>query len=314
MKRFYCLFALIAMIAANVQSSTTSFLAVNDVMVHDTPKTWSCAYFLCSNSTATGFDYITFFVDNDTVIGGVQYKKLWYVNDFLYYDSLSLSIVGQLQENIIQQSKRFVCPIRYADDGKKLYCHIDDNDYLLFDYGVQIGDTCRVLAGINLNTTIIPENEYVHIDLTIDTDNILELVVQNIRIYNGYNMIDLADLSHPGNPAYQTTWVDGVGSIYGLTSIPEGGIDCSTTPALICAWTEDRQKLYEASDETLVFWNPEFFVACPNIGMLTTDADMVDDHSQEAPVNPSMYNILGLRVDKDYHGIVIQDGKKILAQ
>ncbi len=110
-----------------------------------------------------------------------------------------------------------------------------------------------MLPGINFKTTIVLGNEYVHIDLIIDTDNLKELVVQDIRTYNGYNMIDLADLSHPGSPAYQTTWVEGVGSIYGLTSIPEGGIECSTTPALICAWTEDRQKLYETSDETLAF-------------------------------------------------------------
>lgn len=118
MKQFYSLVAAVALIAANVQSNNASILATNEVAAHEVPELWSCAFFLCDNNTANWYDYITFFVDNDTVIGGVQYQKLWYINSFLYFDTQSLSTAGQLQDNMVQQGKTFVCPIRYTDDGK----------------------------------------------------------------------------------------------------------------------------------------------------------------------------------------------------
>ncbi len=41
--------------------------------------------------------------------------------------------------------------------------------------------------------------------------------------------------------------------------------------------------------------------------MLTSEEYSEDNHSQNQP----MYNILGLRVGKDYRGMVIQGGEKI---
>lgn len=62
-------------------------------------------------------------------------------------------INGEKYRNI-KQNDNFTVPIR--QDEKKLYVHLNDSDYLLYDFGVEEGDTVPAYDGYDPNHGLIP--------------------------------------------------------------------------------------------------------------------------------------------------------------
>ncbi|MBO4578350.1 MAG: hypothetical protein J5688_06535 [Paludibacteraceae bacterium] len=190
------------------------------------PDTWNCVFF--SSPAGAGDDfppstmYHTFYLSGDTTISDVNYHKL-------YIDGQYPGMKGTLNH-------KYLAGIRVSSDAQQVYVQTNNEEYLLFDFSVNVGDTCHAYWGIEV--AFSPE----HFE---NKKVVRDLLVLSKESYNGYSTITLEDLNNPNDVFNKTTWIVGVGSTIGLTSYQ----DCCAgvlTPILLCA-SQNGQQVY-ASD------------------------------------------------------------------
>ena len=262
-------------------------LILSQVMVLASfPDTWHEVCF--SSPTGPGDElppyamYCTFYLSGDTTISDITYQKLYIDGDY------------PGQKGTFSHS--YVANIRISLDGQQVYIQTNGEEYLLFDFSVNVGDTCHAYFGVGAIFT--PE------DFT-NKKVVQDLLVLSRGNYNGYPSIVLKKLNAPDSWLYRTTWIEGVGSTIGLSSFPPD-IYGVTVPVLLCA-SQDGQQLYMAPDESVSAWG--YKNACPEVEPIHDDiSNTATKFSEFSPC----YTILGTLAGKDYHGIVIQNGKIFL--
>lgn len=251
------------------------------------PDTWNGVFF--SSPAGAGDElppsamYHTFYLSGDTTISDVNYHKL-------YIDGHYPGQKGTLNH-------KYLAGIRVTSDEQQVYIQTNNEEYLLFDFSVNEGDTCHAYWGVEVALT--PQ----------DFEN--KQVVRDLRVlskgsYNGYSTITLEDFKNSNDVFNKTTWIVGVGSTIGLTSYQ----DCCPgvlTPVLLCA-SQDGQQVYMAPDEAVSSWG--YKNACPRVEV-TTDLFGL---TNEIKVSSPCYTILGTLAGDDYRGVVIQNGKIFIKQ
>ena len=247
------------------------------------PDTWNEVFF--SSPTGAGDElppypiYCTFYLSGDTAISDTTYKRLY--------------IDGHYPGQKGTFSHSYVANIRISSDGQQIYIQTNGEEYLLFDFSVNVGDTCRAYFGID---AILASQRFT------DKKVVKDLIVLSKGDYNGYPSIVLKKLNAPDNLSNRTTWIEGVGSTIGLSSFPPD-VAGVTTPVLLCAYS-DGQQLYMAPDESISAWG--YKNACPEVELIPDDiSNTATKFSEFSPC----YTILGTLAGEDYHGIVIQNGK-----
>lgn len=310
MKR-YCLILLmsigiIGILIANPTQSTEESLS---------PNYWNCQNFDPVFEPNLNPIY-TLFTGNDTICNDTLYKYLYCVQGELFSTENYEPIEDWI--NWYKEShKQHIGEIRFGNGNRQIYVRQNDKDYLLFDFDVKEGDTCRVYTGFDT----IPDVKQLE-----NGDDMIDLVVtkiyEEVRFYlldgltpieERFRMIDLSGESHSGDKKYKSTWIDGIGSIYGLFPMMEDlSSDEPASSYLLCAWHE-AQQLYQAPQDRFSFLAPSdpnpISVSCGGIVILDTQLNEV---SYQLNYDLPMYNILGIKVGKEYKGIVIQNGKKFI--
>ena len=233
------------------------------------------------------------------------YANKWYAvsdtyNGFFNEEDAFKSVLFSLKCDTVFNNKTYQCfwqddtlylgAIRYSEDGMKLYYYAENNEYLLQDFDVEEGDTISAYWGWIYNIyckkqwegdTIMPDWKVTSIGYTDGNRKIVNVE----RIDN-----------------YATgMWIQGIGTLNILFPI---GISCLsgsyTSYWTVCA-AHDNEILYSYDLNHLGLINE-----CPSWKKIEETLMNIDDNSD----NKSMYNVLGLPIDEDYRGIVIQNGRK----
>ena len=170
-------------------------------MTSDTEKTWR------------------HYLANDTIINGQTYTS---VN---YYWTLEESKVYKIAH------------VRFSED-KKVYALMDDTEYLVYDFSVQVGDTIETIVGAFSGSML--QQLLVH---QIDIDG-----ATNRKTITLYPICRIEDDEYDEDWVYlwdccPVQWIEGVGSTDGfLMGYPPcdwvGGIGCD----LLCAYKDDELK------------------------------------------------------------------------
>ena len=194
----------------------------------------------------------------------------------------------------------FVGGLRQSADGMQVYWYkaAAQEEYLLYDFGAETGDTIR--------------NAYFDImDMHIYIDHMGEpelpfWVVTDKQIVDGRIHMTVARYSDEeewrGIPYYQTTWIQGIGTAHVLW--PHMYADCGpTTLYAVCVMN---------GDETLYSYDLSQMGITHDCADWQWQRDALEEtHSDDVFTGTGTpYNILGQPVDENYHGIVIQNGQK----
>ena len=173
-------------------------------MLSDTEKTWR------------------HYLANDTIINGQTYTS---VN---YYWTLEESKVYKIAH------------VRFSEN-KKVYALMDDTEYLVYDFSVQVGDTIETIVGVGYGSML--QQLLVH---QVDIDDATNR--KTITLYPLCKLEEDIDCDHCDENGYYLDWfpiqwIEGVGTTDGfLMGYPPcdwvGGIGCD----LLCAYKDDELK------------------------------------------------------------------------
>lgn len=172
-------------------------------MTSDTEKTWR------------------HYLANDTIINGQTYTS---VN---YYWTLEESKVYKIAH------------VRFSED-KKVYALMDDTEYLVYDFAVQVGDTIETIVGVGYGSML--QQLLVHqIDIDEETNR------KTITLYPLCKLEEDVDCDHcdeNGNYLWECCpieWIEGVGSTEGfLMGYPPCGHVGGIGHKLLCAYKDDE--------------------------------------------------------------------------
>ena len=165
-------------------------------------------------------------------------EKTWrhYISQDTIINEQTYSIVNSywtLEETNVYRSAL----VRFAED-KKVYAFIDDTEYLVYDFAVQVGDTIETIVGVGYGSML--QQLLVH---QIDIDG-----ATNRKTITLYPICRIEDDEYDEDWVYlwdccPVQWIEGVGSTDGfLMGYPPcgwvGGIGCN----LLCAYKGDELK------------------------------------------------------------------------
>lgn len=215
-------------------------------------------------------------IEGDTIIIGESWKKVY--------------------TNCNQDNYYYIAAIR--EDNNKIYLITSGTEtvLLLYDFNMKIGDEAYCNS-----------DEKNSIYYLIDSETIIinSMVLQQIDTVevNGYNLrrfifesryLDKAPASNKQAQSFEypyLVWIEGVGS--------EGG--------LLCSWYSHRYEINVSLNNNIIFQDDDFHKTSNQANDIEIIINSTAEHLDlEAP----MYNVLGMPVNNDYHGIVIQHGKK----
>lgn len=149
----------------------------------------------------------------DTLINEVRYRKL---TDYFSLASPSM--------------QEYVAALRFADD-KKVFIHYDNTEYLLYDFGAQVGDTLEIFGGIDhyKDYKTLP-----HVITAIDTLDEGRLQIHSKAIVQMY-----AGAEGEYESLCPKIWIEGVGSKDGIVQNSATNRIGSGTSVLLCAYHND---------------------------------------------------------------------------
>lgn len=207
----------------------------------------------------------------DTIINEMEYKKL----------TAHYSMASPL-------SREYVAALRFSEN-KKVFIHYDDTEYLLYDFGAQVGDTLEIFGGIDhyKDFKTLP-----HVITEIDTLDDGKLQMQL--------MVNLQDEWH--ERSIPITWIEGVGSkdgvVQNVATLKSGLVGIE----LLCAYHND-ECIYTTD-------NPYY----TSLGCVYNDPIFSATEEVNAPaqsVQKIMYNgqLLILRDSKTYNVMGVEVGE-----
>ena len=133
-----------------------------------------------------------------------------------------------------EESTLLVGELRFTED-KQVYFYyaFDETEYLLYDFGAEVGDTLELFAGLEFYNY---HKTYTHVITDKETLDDGRLQIQAdvvIRIDNGAG--EYFEEKHP------VTWIEGLGSTYGIIFNPSNpGVCGDGAIIMLCAYRDDE--------------------------------------------------------------------------
>ena len=133
-----------------------------------------------------------------------------------------------------EESTLLVGELRFTED-KQVYFYyaFDETEYLLYDFGADLGDTLELFAGLEFYDY---HKTYTHVITDKETLDDGRLQIQAdvvIRIDNGAG--EYFEEKHP------VTWIEGLGSTYGIIFNPSNpGVAGDGAIIMLCAYRDDE--------------------------------------------------------------------------
>ena len=211
-------------------------------------------------------------LEEDTTINDLTYQRL----------------TGRFSLSTMPSNKEYVAALRFSE-SKKVFIHYDDTEYLLYDFGAQVGDTLEIFGGIDhyKDFKTLP-----HVITEIDTLDDGKLQMQL--------MVNLQDEWH--ERSIPITWIEGVGSKDGVVQnvatlkIGLGGIE------LLCAYHND-ECIYTTDNPYYTslgcVYNDPIFSATKQVKSPTPSAQKIMYNGQLLILRDGKtYNVMGMEVTK----------------
>ena len=157
------------------------------------------------------------------------------------------------------ESTHLVGELRFTED-KQVYFYYDNTEYLLYDFGAQVGDQLQIFSGINNYNYYDYYETYTH--------------VVTRREYLEDGRIKLTSIPFFGDPVpddinennyLSVTWIEGVGSEHGIVHNNINNLPGMGTEWLLCAYRDDECR-YTTDD-------PEY----APLGCVYNDGDFIED-------------------------------------
>ena len=132
------------------------------------------------------------------------------------------------------ESTNLIGELRFTED-KQVYFYyaFDETEYLLYDFGAELGDTLELFAGLEFYNY---HKTYTHVITDKETLDDGRLQIQAdvvIRIDNGAG--EYFEEKHP------VTWIEGLGSTYGIIFNPSNpGVAGDGAIIMLCAYRDDE--------------------------------------------------------------------------
>lgn len=208
-------------------------------------------------------------LEEDTTINDLTYQRL----------------TGRFSLSTMPSNKEYVAALRFAEN-KKVFVHYDNTEYLLYDFGAQVGDTLEIFGGINhyKDFKTLP-----HVITEIDTLDNGRLQIHSeviIQFYEG------TESEH--ERLYPKIWIEGIGSKDGIVQNSATNRIGSGVTALLCAY-RDEDCIYTTDNP---YYTP---YGCVHNDPLFTATAEVNSHVPSA--QKIMYNgqLLILHEGKTYN-------------
>ena len=171
------------------------------------------------------YEYKTYteIIDGDSIVDGVVYKKLWEANP------LNLN------------SRRLLALVRENIKEEKVFAYNDGVEVLLYDLGVEVGDTIYVHNSLEdlkyLNLSNIKDKEYYFSKLVVKKIEFFE-----DEIYGTLKKIIYQEVA--GDPHFATVY-ERYGATTGWSTTSIVDIDGGTIPKMICAFDEKGEVVFK---------------------------------------------------------------------
>ena len=212
---------------------------------------------------------LIFQLTGDTIINEMEYEKL----------TFHYSLASPL-------SQEYVAALRFADD-KKVFIHYDNTEYLLYDFGAQVGDTLEIFGGIDYykDFKTLP-----HVITEIDTLDDGKLQMQL--------MVNLQDDWH--ERSIPITWIEGVGSkdgvVQNVATLKIGLVGIE----LLCAYHND-ECIYTTDNPYYTslgcVYNDPIFSATEEVNAPTQSVQKIMYNGQLLILRDGKtYNVMGMEV------------------
>ena len=206
------------------------------------------------------------------------------INDFVFQ-----KLVGHLTA-FESTPDVYIGALRFTED-KKVFVYYDNNEYLLYDFNVQIGDTLNIFGGIDY---YIDHQTLPHVIIGIDT------------LYNGrLKIISNAIIQEEINgniheEKRQKIWIEGVGSIDGIVHNDATTMYGSGNKILLCAYHDD-ECLYVTDYPSYIplgcVYNNGIFTEIETVELLTQSAQKIMYNGQLLIIRDGKtYNVMGIEV------------------
>ena len=186
------------------------------------------------------------------------------------------------------QSTHLVGELRFTEN-KQVYFYYDNTEYLLYDFGAQVGDQLQIFSGIDnyhrykTYTHVVTRREYLE-DGRIKLTSIpfFDEPVPDVINENNYLSV---------------TWIEGVGATAGIVHNNINYIPGMGTVWLLCAYHNDV--CHYTTD------NPEYMP----LGCIYNEGDVINAVENVSPSVPSAQKII-----KDGQVLILRNGKTYTTQ
>ena len=210
------------------------------------------------------------------------------IND-LTYQRLS----GRFSLSTMPSNKEYVAALRFAEN-KKVFVHYDNTEYLLYDFGAQVGDTLEIFGGIDHYKDF---KTLTHVITEIDS-----LDDGRLQIYSNAIIQESEGYETPFERLYPKIWIEGVGSKDGIVQNSATNRIGIGPCVLLCAYHND-DCIYTVDNPYYTplgcVYNDPIFTSMEEVKSSTPSAQKIMHNGQLFILRDSKtYNIMGVEVGK----------------
>ena len=208
------------------------------------------------------------------------------INDFVYQKLVGHLAISPPTPNV------YIGALRFAED-KKVFVYYDNNEYLLYNFNVQIGDTLNIFGGIEY---YIDNKTLPHIVVNIDTlDDGRIKIISDAIIQEEINGIIHEEKR-------QKIWIEGIGSLDGIVYNTATTMYGSGKKVLLCAYHNNDccyTTDYTSYASLGCVYNDSFFTATEEVNSYAPSAQKIMYNGQLLILRDSKtYNVMGVEVGK----------------
>lgn len=208
------------------------------------------------------------------------------INDLVYQKLVGHLAISPPTPNV------YIGALRFAED-KKVFVYYDNNEYLLYDFNVQIGDTLNIFGGIEY---YIDNKTLPHIVVNIDTldDGRIKIISDAIL------QEEINGIIH--EEKRQKIWIEGIGSLDGIVYNTATTMYGSGKKVLLCAYHNNDccyTTDYTSYASLGCVYNDSFFTATEEVNSYAPSAQKIISNGQLLIIHDGKtYNVMGMEVTK----------------
>lgn len=216
-------------------------------------------------------------LEEDTTINDLTYQRL----------TVRFSL------STMPSNKEYVAALRFSE-SKKVFIHYDDTEYLLYDFGAQVGDTLEIFGGIDHYKDF---KTLTHVITEIDS-----LDDGRLQIYSNAIIQESEGYETPFERLYPKIWIEGVGSKDGIVQNSATNRIGIGPCVLLCAYHND-DCIYTTDNPYYTPYgcvhNDSFFTAIEEVNAPTQSVQKIMYNGQLLILRDGKtYNAMGVEITK----------------